>query len=372
MRLPAPSPVRPARAPRLVPLSGDAFVCCWRSGWVTWSFAYLLRGSFGNYLLGEPPFDGALARAGQGIGGIASVLPFRPGFGPDASRWFRRFGCEWIAPEAAGRGPAPVRALGHTTLPGLDEWSCVESRGRYGWRFRWRQRRVQAGLLEARPAGDRSSLGLPGRFRGSWSGLREQIAAMQAAFAEVTPSAWLAEELGGQSLVCWPIDSLGLIACFDDTEFERHDIDIIGPRARAQLAELLDHQRFERLSAHCYRRDAITIRISRPPRTVTSEVEPLRLGPGEMQFVTSTQAAFHLLLAGGPLQERLGEIERLVARLPLNLGKVESLMERRPGLTEGADRRALLTDWRRLQAGAATYYRNRTPDGIRGKLFQGA
>ena len=96
------------------------------------------------------------------------------------------------------------------------------------------------------------------------------------------------------------------------------------------------------------------------------------LGAGEIQFVTSTQAAFHLLLAEGPLQERLDEVERLVSRLPLNLGKLGSLLERRPQLVEGADGRALLTRWRALQAEAASYYRDRRPDGLRGRLFQRA
>ncbi len=359
-----------AEGTRIVPLYDDALVCCSRTGWLGWTLAYLLRGTFGNYLLGEPPFDDALARAGESIGGIATVLPFRTGFDADARRWFRRFGCEWIHPLSPVPGPVRTRALGEAAFAGLDQVSCIERRGRYRWRFRWRHRLVEAGLLEPAVARDRSSLALPGRFAGPWWALEARIAGMQSAFVEITPSEWLERELADPTLVCWPIDALGLIACYDDSDYERHDIDFVGPKARAQLAELLSQRGFSRLNAHCYRRERVIVRISRPPRMVMSgPVEPLSLTRGEVQFVTATQAAFHLLLGQEPLTTRLDELERLLLRLPVNLGKLETVLLRRPELLAGEDPGSWLTRWHSLQREAADYYRHHRPDGLRGRLY---
>jgi len=49
-----------------------------------WALAYLLRGSFGNYLLGEPPLNDELLRLAGAMGGVSKVLPFRGDFHPDA------------------------------------------------------------------------------------------------------------------------------------------------------------------------------------------------------------------------------------------------------------------------------------------------
>ena len=130
-----------AEGTRIVPLYDDALVCCSRTGWLGWTLAYLLRGTIGNYLLGEPPFDDALARAGESIGGIATVLPFRTGFDADARRWFRRFGCEWIHPLSPVPGPVRTRAgrsprRGQPNVPsGTDltrTWHC--SQISFAWR----------------------------------------------------------------------------------------------------------------------------------------------------------------------------------------------------------------------------------------------
>ena len=360
--------------PRIVQISEDAFVCCTRERWSQWALAYLLRGSFGNYLLGEPPLNDELPRIARAMGGVSKVLPFRADFHPDAGTWFTRFGCEWVFPDAHQPkfGPVPTRPLGNTTFSGLANVTCWAARGGYGWQFEWRRNKIITGMSGEPGASERALIHFPRRFSGSWAKLREHIVGLQASFGNVTPSCWLPPHPGQQGLVCWPIDSIGVIACYDDTEFDKHDVELIGPKARTQLAGLLSQRGFSRLNGHCYHRQQIMVTISRPPRgRVTDLAGRLSLKRGEIRFVTATQAAIHLLLSEMSLDARLEDLEQLLTHLPVNLYKLERTLRAHPDLVAGQDRRALLAGWSALQADAVDHYRRRRPDGLYGRLFPG-
>ena len=361
--------------PRIVQISDDAFVCYSRERWSQWALAYLLRGSFGNYLLGEPPLNDELLRLARAMGGVSKVFPFRADFHPDAGTWFTRFGCEWVFPDGHqpnGFGPVPTRPLGNTTFPGLANITCWAARGGYGWQFEWRKNQIITGMSGEPEDSDRAPIHFPGRFSGSWAKLRERIVGLQASFGSVTPSSWLPPHPGQRGLVCWPIDSIGVIACYDDTEFDNHDVELIGPKARAQLADLLSQRGFSRLNGHCYHRQQLMVTIARPPRGRASSLAGrLSLKRGEIRFVTATQAVFHLLLSEMSLDARLDDLEQLLTHLPVNLYKLEGTLCAHPELVAGQDPRALLARWSALQAEAVAYYRRRRPDGLNGWLFPG-
>ena len=190
--------------PRIVQISEDAFVCCAREHWSQWALAYLLRGSFGNYLLGEPPLNDELLQLARAMGGISKVLPFRANFHPDAGSWFTRFGCEWVFPDAhqpSGFGPVPMRPLGNTAFSGLANITCWAVRGGYGWQFEWRKNEIITGMSGEPGDSGRALIHFPGRFSGSWAKLREHIAGLQASFGSVTPSGWLPPHPGQRGLV---------------------------------------------------------------------------------------------------------------------------------------------------------------------------
>ncbi len=361
---------------KILRISADAFVCCARERWSQWALAYLLRGSFGNYLLGEPPLDDELLRLAKSMGGVSKVLPFRAEFHPDAGTWFTRFGCEWVIPDAHhanGLGPVPTRTLGKSTFSGLADIRCFEAPGGYGWRFKWRNNEIITGTSAEPGDSDRALIHFPRRFCGSWARLREHIVGLQASFDSVTPSCWLPPQPGQRGLVCWPIDSIGVIACYDDTEFENHDVELIGPRARTQLAELLSQRGFSRLDGHCYYRRQVMVTIARPSRgRVNNLADRPSLKPGEIRFVTSTQAAFFVLVSEMPVDARLDDLEQLLRHLPVNLYKLEGMLRTHPDLLSGKDPRALLARWSKLQAEVVAYYRRSRPDGLHGRLFPGA
>ncbi len=361
--------------PRIVQISEDAVVCCAREHWSQWALAYLLRGSFGNYLLGEPPFNDELLRLAQAMGGVSKVLPFRADFHPDAGTWFTRFGCEWVFPDAHqpnGFGPVPTRPLGNMVLSGLANVTCWAARGGYGWQFEWRKNEIITGVSRATGDSKRALIHFPGSFFGTWAKLREHIVGLQASFGSVTPSCWLPAHSGQRSLVCWPIDSIGVIACYDGTEFDNHDVELIGIKARAQLADLLSQRGFSRLNGHCYHTQQVMVTIARPTRgRVNDLAERLSLKRGEIRFVTATQAAFHLLLAESSLDARLDDLQQLLTHLPVNLFKLGGMLRAHPDLIAGQDTQALLARWSVLQADVVRHYRRRRPDGLYGRLFTG-
>ena len=161
-------------------------------------------------------------------------------------------------------------------------------------------------------------------------------------------------------------------ACYVDTEFYTNDVELIGPKARAQLADLLSQRGFSRLNAHCYFRQQVMVTIARPPRGRVSDLAgTLSLKRGEIRFVTATQAAFHLLFSEMSLDARLDDLEQLSTHLPVNLYKLEGTLRAHPELVAGEDPRALLTRWGALQTDAVADYRRRRPDGLHGRLFPG-
>ena len=102
------------------------------------------------------------------------------------------------------------------------------------------------------------------------------------------------------------------------------------------------------------------VTIARPPRGRASDLaNRLSLQRGEIRFVTTTQAAFHLLLSEMPLDARLDDLEQLLTPLPVDSYKLEGTLRAHSDLVAGQDPQALLVRWSPLQADAVAHNRRR-------------
>ncbi|MEM7404799.1 MAG: hypothetical protein AAF458_05865 [Pseudomonadota bacterium] len=374
MKLPFLGATLKRRPTRIFRLSEHAYALACPAERHCWTLHYLLRGTYGNYLLGDPPLDDDLSFVGEGIGGIAKVLPFAPTPGPDAARWFSRFGCRWVIPENPDDipfGAVPMDAFERSTFTGLRGVRCESVDAGYVWRFRWRGLTVSAGVSPGSGPGPRGSLRLPHQVFGRDGDLDRAIVSLQTSLSTAAASDCLAALNASRPTLCVAVDDLGLIACYDDIQFERNDIDIIGPTQRRELDELLTGLGFERVNPHCYRSHAAVVRIVEPPRTQLNEpLNGVELEPGAITFVTATQAAFEILLAPWTPDRRVDELRRLVALLPVNLRKIDTVLKRRPELLEGHPRERLMAHLWGLQEDTVAYYKPRKPRGLYGRLFR--
>lgn len=339
-----------------------------------WTLHYLMRGGYGNYLLGGPSLDPALVERVDSFGGVYRVLSFHETLPDDAQRWFVRFGCRWLVPDQGEEldvGPVPLDPLTTTPLAGLRRVTAAAAAEGREWSFTWRGNHVVAGFGRALAIRPNHSLALPAVLRGSAGAIKKELQRLSQDVRGVLPSKLLKSMARDRPMVCLPLDAFGLVVCFDDIHYERNDVEFIGPKQRRQLRDLLEAKGYHSVAGNHFRRDGQDVRISEPPRVLMYDTtQRPTWHKGAVTFVTATQGALEILLSELPVEERLSMLLQLAARVPVNIPKLRVTMKRRPELIGDLDRETFLAKLQATQDPAVAHYKQRKPAGLFGRIYE--
>lgn len=328
---------------------------------------YFLRGAYGNFWVGVPQFNEALAQFVKDQGGVFRIFPFNSPFGAAEQQWFNRFGCALVVTDAQSANPhnVPVLASGASPVVGVEVMAFEHEGSRYHWAFKWRQRT----FCSARTQAVRGSL-LPDQLNGDLDSLCQRLAAVDT----LGPSAMSASELLARFAVIqpqtlmWPIDELGVLAVFDDTRFEVQDCEFLRPQQRQDIANLMAQLAFRRENGNVYRGPGdVAIRLAKPIRSLSADpLSSVELEPGDLGIVTPTQAALLILRhkAQG-LAWQQACLLQLVARLPVNLDKLRGPIA---ALFSPEAAAALNQELKACQQSTVAHYKNARPKGLTGRL----
>lgn len=149
-------------------------------------------------------------------------------------------------------------------------------------------------------------------------------------------SRWLSQ--GGLSAV--PCPWLSAVSIFVDERYENYDYDIIGPRARLRIAQvLLDHD-FRQLSGRVFEGPLGRMEFPRPSRSLATdpseEFEQVVDGALGGAFATPTQILLTTWRREGPevAPARQQDLLKLVREQPANLDKIRDWLRRTPCSTD--------------------------------------
>ena len=137
-----------------------------------------------------------------------------------------------------------------------------------------------------------------------------------------------------------PCPWLRAVSIFVDERYENYDYDIIGPRARLLIAEvLLDHD-FQQLSGRVFEGPLGRIEFPRPTRSLATdpseEFEQVVDGSADGVFATPTQILLTTWRREGPevAPSRQQDLLKLVREQPANLDKIRDWLRRTPCLAD--------------------------------------
>jgi hypothetical protein len=162
----------------------------------------------------------------------------------------------------------------------------------------------------------------------------------------------IARLLNSQRLSAAPCPWLSAISIFVDEEYENYDYDMIGPRTRRSLIDILSTSGYRLASGNALEGPAGRLEFPRPTRTLggdpAAEFERVVDGPADVAFGTPTQILLATWRREGPKlsPERKDDLIALVYEQPANLDKIADWLRRTDRL---ADFRALLPRIRATQ-----------------------
>jgi hypothetical protein len=146
--------------------------------------------------------------------------------------------------------------------------------------------------------------------------------------------------LNRSGLSAAPCSWLSSISIFVDERYENYDYDIIGPRARFRIAQvLLDHD-FRQLSGRVFEGQGGRIEFPRPSRSLATdpseEFEQVVDRARGAVFATQTQILLTTWRREGPelMPARQQDLLKLVREQPANLDKIRDWLRRTPCLAD--------------------------------------
>jgi hypothetical protein len=131
-----------------------------------------------------------------------------------------------------------------------------------------------------------------------------------------------------------PCPWLRAVSIFVDESYENYDYDIIGPRARLRIAEVLQEHDFQQLSGRVFEGPLGRIEFPRPNRSLASdpseEFEQVVDGSADGVFATPTQILLTTWRREGPelAPSRQQDLLKLVREQPANLDKIRDWLRR--------------------------------------------
>jgi len=137
-----------------------------------------------------------------------------------------------------------------------------------------------------------------------------------------------------------PCPWLRAVSIFVDERYENYDYDIIGPRARLRIAEVLQAYDFQQLSGRVFEGPLGRIEFPRPSRSLASdpseEFEQVVDGSVDGVFATPTQILLTTWRREGPelAPSRQQDLFKLVREQPANLDKIRDWLRRTPCLAD--------------------------------------
>ena len=144
----------------------------------------------------------------------------------------------------------------------------------------------------------------------------------------------IATGLNRQRLSAAPCPWLSAVSIFVDERYENYDYDIIGPRARRRIAEVLADHGFRQLSGRVFVGSTGRIEFPRPTRSLASdpaaELESALDQAAGAVFATPTEVLLATWRREGPelSAERKENLVDLVREQPANLDKIGDWLRR--------------------------------------------
>ena len=146
--------------------------------------------------------------------------------------------------------------------------------------------------------------------------------------------------LNQSGLSAAPCPWLDAVSIFVDERYENYDYDIIGPRARLQIAEVLQDHDFRQLSGRVFEGPQGRIEFPRPSRSLATdpseEFEQVVDSAMGAVFATPTQILLTTWRREGPeiAPARQQDLLKLVCEQPANLDKIRDWLRRTPCLAD--------------------------------------
>jgi hypothetical protein len=144
----------------------------------------------------------------------------------------------------------------------------------------------------------------------------------------------IARWLNAGRLSAAPCPWLSAISVFVDEEYENYDYDVIGPRARKRIREVLVEHDYRQISGRVFEGPQGRIEFPRPTRSLASdpaaELEGVVERAASAVFTTPTQVLLATWRREGPRLSpaRQEDLVALVHEQPANLDKVRDWLRR--------------------------------------------
>ena len=324
---------------------------------------YLVRGVYGNFMIGVPLLTDDLKEVVRLQGGVFRILPVSAQCLANGSKWFNFTGCSFIIPglKPSESYPFPVIAPDDYPIPGVDILESNNDHDRFQWRFR-----IHDSILST------PGLAAPGDLI-----LGDKIPAASLSTANLEPnqgkttessSSILSRLLSAQPrLVIFPHSATRSLIAFDDIEFERHDYEGLSPLQRQQLHNTMLQVGFERKSGHIYSGHGIKLALAKAPRSLGSSLDPhIPKSSNIFQVVTATQGAYLIATQSDVDKADISEqLVELCHNIPVNIRKLNDL--NRPDNWDTASWRALCKKLDSIQQETSLFYRKNRVKGLLGK-----
>lgn len=125
-----------------------------------------------------------------------------------------------------------------------------------------------------------------------------------------------------------------LISVFDDTRFDRADMDVLSAGMRTHAVRKLEPLGFKQVTGSIIEHGDTGVRVLMPKFHTqgTSPFDAVRYvdrGPDDYVLLTPTQAAAQIIDAH-PLDTAIKRLERLIVKHPINLLRLVDYLEKRP------------------------------------------
>jgi len=150
----------------------------------------------------------------------------------------------------------------------------------------------------------------------------------------------IASWLNPEGVSAAPCGWLSAISIFVDERYENYDYDLIGPRARRRISQVLQDHGLRQLNGRVFESAKGRVEFPRPSRTLATdpaeEFERVLDRGSAIAFATPTQVLLTTWRREGPRlpEARQSDLVELVREQPANLDKVRDWLRRTESATD--------------------------------------